>query len=66
VTLQLPHILPSLNDYLSKEWLSTREKAIMADLTYESAAGRKKNRGELIEKLKKRETQGKVDCTEHL
>lgn len=60
IAAQLPLILPSLNDYLSKEWLDTRDKAVMADLAYESAAGRRRNRAEIIEKLKQKETHGKV------
>lgn len=60
VAPQLAYILPSLNDYLSKDWLETREKALMADLAYESAAGGRRNRAYFIEKLMKKEKQGKV------
>ena len=51
----LKEILPPLNDYLSKEWLEQRERAILEGLSYEAGSSRKKNRSEAIEKIKRRE-----------
>ena len=51
----LREILPPLNDYLSKEWLEQREGAILEGLSYETGSSRKKNRSEVIEKMKLRD-----------
>jgi DNA-dependent protein kinase catalytic subunit len=55
----LPVVLPSLAEYLRKDWVETRERTVLSELRYESAALRKKNRSEVIEMLKRREKQGK-------
>lgn len=51
----LKEILPPLNDYLSKEWLEQRERAILEGLSYAAGSSRKKNRSEVIEKIKRKE-----------
>lgn len=53
----LPQILPSFNDYMSKEWLAQKDSAILEDLaTAPGRSRKKKNKSELIEMvLRKRE-----------
>jgi hypothetical protein len=59
----LKQILPCLTDYMSKEWVELREKALLADLADTSTTNQKKNRAELIEKVLSKEQGNKVlDC----